>query len=711
MSNNLIQPKGSVSKETNIQSIARITGSKIEEVKYLEDGLDVTGIKYLYDSSTETIWKLNGNETGTVDSWVMQDDVMQLLTSVSTYQVNKLDLSVFPKLIKTTGSNLIGYSIDNIYDQDTVGKKLNLILSPYDYGAIADGILHPLSEKFTTLSDAQIVYPFVTSLSQSIDYAALQKCVNQMITRGAAGMTCGGRGQFCINESVVINKTASVNEANKYIDFSGTEICTYQGSAILNNDTIFTNWSLTGVTVDSTGMKFTGVDTVQSKATYTMNNLIVGKKYAVSLTTESYTNTGYLRIRVGNNIAISRPNEYGPGVRFAEFTATATSMNLIIQDDSYPTNPVVCTIQSIDVRECTFGVYIYQGGSAITHGAFIANNLRIVNKNPEGFGGIRTDDINHSAFTGETGIDGFYGSALLMCNMKIWSENNTIDFLKVANCREVIRFSRPMSGSGGLNSFARTAIRKVVMAGCRYVYAFEVATAVYDSVLGPISGNLTANFRAFFMVHGDQTSTIVDSIRVENNSATDTSGIFEYGFNDLRRLFLGNVGPYVGVKLLATGSLSAGQVSMENVMSNKDFRPSIPRFNVMAFQEQSGVLGTGLTYSAGTYIWQELIINCTPTTSYTIGTSKGLALLHGIVEIDVALRTDTGGGYQGSKYTCKVMKGTVFSSDSTKVMVYENKVTISNEIITMTWPSNSSPTLSFTGSSNRSFVVFARFTS
>ncbi|BEH88371.1 hypothetical protein [Klebsiella phage phiKp_21] len=274
-----------------------------------------------------------------------------------------------------------------------------------------------------------------------------------------------------------------------------------------------------------------------------------------------------------------------------------------------------------------------------------------------------------------------------------------------------MRFSRPFTGSGGLNSFARTAIRKIVMAGCRYVYAFEIGTSVYDSVLGPISGNLTANFRAFFMTHGDQTSTIVDSIRVENNSAADTAGIFEYGANDLRRLFLGDVGSYVGVKLLATGSLPAGTVSMENVMSSKDFRPSVPRFNVVAFQEKSGSLGTGLTYGAGTYMWQEILLNCTPGTEYTIGTSKGLTLTHGIVEIDAALRTDTGGGYQGSKYTCKAMKGTVYSSDTAKVVAYENKVTVSSEEITMKWYGNSSPSLTFTGTNNRSFIIFVRFTS
>ncbi|EOT8795441.1 phage head-binding domain-containing protein, partial [Escherichia coli] len=40
-------------------------------------------------------------------------------------------------------------------------KNTNFI-SAKDFGATADGTLHPLSEKFSTLSAAQAVYPFVT---------------------------------------------------------------------------------------------------------------------------------------------------------------------------------------------------------------------------------------------------------------------------------------------------------------------------------------------------------------------------------------------------------------------------------------------------------------------------------------------------------------------------------------------------------------------
>ncbi len=46
------------------------------------------------------------------------------------------------------------------------------------YGAICDGGPHPLSSKYSTLSAAQGVYPFITSLGQEIDYAAAKQSAN-----------------------------------------------------------------------------------------------------------------------------------------------------------------------------------------------------------------------------------------------------------------------------------------------------------------------------------------------------------------------------------------------------------------------------------------------------------------------------------------------------------------------------------------------------
>lgn len=63
----------------------------------------------------------------------------------------------------------------------TVNNKFLETLSVKDFGAIGDGVLHKLSERFTTLAEAQAVYPFVTSLDQSIDYVSIQQAVNTAI--------------------------------------------------------------------------------------------------------------------------------------------------------------------------------------------------------------------------------------------------------------------------------------------------------------------------------------------------------------------------------------------------------------------------------------------------------------------------------------------------------------------------------------------------
>lgn len=63
------------------------------------------------------------------------------------------------------------------YDSDRLRGSIGL----FDFGAIGDGFYHPLSERFNSLAEAQAVYPFVSSLSQSIDYAAIQVGVNTAI--------------------------------------------------------------------------------------------------------------------------------------------------------------------------------------------------------------------------------------------------------------------------------------------------------------------------------------------------------------------------------------------------------------------------------------------------------------------------------------------------------------------------------------------------
>lgn len=109
------------------------------------------------------------------------------------------------------------------------------------YGAIGDNTLHKLSERFSTLGEAQAAFPFVTSLDQSIDWAAIQKCVNEN------RLTFVPFGQYIVNETIVLNSPC--------YEFRGESLDTeikYQpitpGGALIENRTapVVSNFILTG---------------------------------------------------------------------------------------------------------------------------------------------------------------------------------------------------------------------------------------------------------------------------------------------------------------------------------------------------------------------------------------------------------------------------------------------------------------------------------
>ncbi|EQA6236850.1 hypothetical protein ACX5DZ_003618 [Enterobacter hormaechei] len=67
-------------------------------------------------------------------------------------------------------------------------------VTPEQFGAIGDGTVHPLSERYATLAAAQALYPFVTSLTQTIDWAACQAAENY--ARGKAEVRCPSYAQY-----------------------------------------------------------------------------------------------------------------------------------------------------------------------------------------------------------------------------------------------------------------------------------------------------------------------------------------------------------------------------------------------------------------------------------------------------------------------------------------------------------------------------------
>ncbi|WP_213132419.1 tail fiber/spike domain-containing protein [Citrobacter sp. FP75] len=79
------------------------------------------------------------------------------------------------------------------------------VVNVKDFGAKGDGIDHPLSEVFPSLASAQAIYPFVTSLSQTQDYAAIQAAINAAKTLNSA--------VFIPSGNYIVNKTIKVDYA------------------------------------------------------------------------------------------------------------------------------------------------------------------------------------------------------------------------------------------------------------------------------------------------------------------------------------------------------------------------------------------------------------------------------------------------------------------------------------------------------------------
>src|SRR5579885_450487 len=63
------------------------------------------------------------------------------------------------------------------------------VLTPQQFGAVADGQLHALSSRFKTLAAAQRVFPFAQSLSESLDRCAIQQCLHVALDENYRGKT------------------------------------------------------------------------------------------------------------------------------------------------------------------------------------------------------------------------------------------------------------------------------------------------------------------------------------------------------------------------------------------------------------------------------------------------------------------------------------------------------------------------------------------
>ncbi|AFA44801.1 putative structural protein [Klebsiella phage vB_KleM_RaK2] len=110
MINGLIQPKGSVSKETNKNSIALSLGLKFSEVEYLSTEILIDSFVAVYDPVSEMTFYV-GTAVGNPITWnINGDGNLSVVTDVGTYTLLKIGLS------NPDASLKIGYKRKKIND-------------------------------------------------------------------------------------------------------------------------------------------------------------------------------------------------------------------------------------------------------------------------------------------------------------------------------------------------------------------------------------------------------------------------------------------------------------------------------------------------------------------------------------------------------------------------------------------------------------------
>ncbi|WP_350435318.1 phage head-binding domain-containing protein [Pseudocitrobacter faecalis] len=123
------------------------------------------GGKIVYNGQLVKVVTQQGHSMAIYDSYGSQVDY---IANILTYDPAQF----IHDLAQPDGAENIG-----VQPQGNLAQLLTYV-TPEQFGAIGDGTIHYLSEKYSTLSAAQAVYPFVTSLTQTIDWAACQAAEN-----------------------------------------------------------------------------------------------------------------------------------------------------------------------------------------------------------------------------------------------------------------------------------------------------------------------------------------------------------------------------------------------------------------------------------------------------------------------------------------------------------------------------------------------------
>ncbi|WPJ50489.1 hypothetical protein RCIP0023_00447 [Klebsiella phage RCIP0023] len=192
MTNKLTQPKGSVTKETNKESIARITGSKKTDVGYIDTVNDISQFSILYDAKTETYW-YRFSASGIPLTWYVVDNKLNITTSSGTYTLDKIDIINFNRSKLNDKLKFNKNSIDTSLNT----KNVNL---------------WEFSDYVVTKDD---INDYRTWDWQPAIQAAIEYCVKQETFTSSDSMYCSGvleipPGKYRIDSPIVLDYSSHI---------------------------------------------------------------------------------------------------------------------------------------------------------------------------------------------------------------------------------------------------------------------------------------------------------------------------------------------------------------------------------------------------------------------------------------------------------------------------------------------------------------------
>lgn len=142
-----------------------------QQTQYLDSAVRRT--LRVSDTSTE----FSPLKSFTANQYVVTDATGTGLTVADDPPV--ADLTLRANLAASTGSTLVNFLQSGTGAVSrTVSNKFQDLVSVKDFGAVGDGLSNPLSNYYSTLADAQVVYPHATALTNEIDWAAVQAALN-----------------------------------------------------------------------------------------------------------------------------------------------------------------------------------------------------------------------------------------------------------------------------------------------------------------------------------------------------------------------------------------------------------------------------------------------------------------------------------------------------------------------------------------------------